>query len=397
MASSGAGAESIAKRWRELHGENSWEGLLDPLDLDLRNSLISYGELVQAALDGFNKETRSPHAGACLFGYDDLLARSGAAAAGHYKVTRFLYATSEASILPPLPLFLKGSTNFMGFVAVATDEGVAALGRRDVVVVWRGTMMLTENNNNLTFLPTSAEPVLGPPSVADQHLWALVHTGFLKLYTDSNSDSKLSKASARDQVHEEVRKLMELYKEEETSITVIGHSLGSSLATLTAVDLVANRVNAPAAGSSSQPPSPVTAILFASPCVGNDKFRDAFHSFPELRALHVRNNHDPVPDLPMLLPQVGVPLHIDTTLSPYLKDAKKTAHNLQGYLHGVAGAQGSAGGFKLEVDRDPALLNKDTDALKDEYPVPASWWVPHNKCMVKNAQGKWELKDFQQI
>ncbi|OEL35753.1 hypothetical protein BAE44_0003229 [Dichanthelium oligosanthes] len=57
MPSSGTG--SIAKRWRELQGEHSWSGLLDPLDLDHGKSIISYGELVQANSDGFNNEKRS--------------------------------------------------------------------------------------------------------------------------------------------------------------------------------------------------------------------------------------------------------------------------------------------------------------------------------------------------
>lgn len=61
MASCGTG--SIAQRWRELQGEKSWEGLLEPLDMDLRKSILSYGELVAAAGDGFNSEPHSANAG----------------------------------------------------------------------------------------------------------------------------------------------------------------------------------------------------------------------------------------------------------------------------------------------------------------------------------------------
>jgi len=100
---------STATRWRELQGNNSWNGLLDPLDLDLRESIISYGELVQATYDGFNRERRSPHAGACLYGRADLLPGVGVAAARRYAVTRFVYATATLRVpesdvlLLPLP------------------------------------------------------------------------------------------------------------------------------------------------------------------------------------------------------------------------------------------------------------------------------------------------------
>ncbi|XP_062232656.1 phospholipase A1-II 7-like [Phragmites australis] len=395
---------SIANRWRELHGEDSWNGLLDPLDIDLRASIISYGELAQATYDGFNQEKRSPHAGACVFGHSDLLARAGVAAAGSYAVTKFVYATSglpmpEAFLLLPLPMLPEAwsrESNWMGYVAVATDEGVATLGRRDILVSWRGTMKNLEWVNDFDFTPVSAAPVLGPAAAANPA--ALVHRGFLSVYTSSNADSKYNQASARDQVLEEVRRLIELYKDEVTSITVTGHSLGASLATLNAVDIVANGVNA--AANSSQPPCPVTAIVFASPRVGDGSFKAAFRSFPDLRALHVKNAGDIVPMYPPLgYVDVAVPLPIHTGRSPYLRHpgTVQTLHNLECYLHGVAGEQGGAGGFNLEVDRDVALVNKGEDALKDEYPVPADWWVAENKCMVKGDDGHWTLQDFEQI
>nr|CAB3463675.1 unnamed protein product [Digitaria exilis] len=404
-----ASGNGIAKRWRELHGAQSWNGLLDPLDLDLRKSIISYGELAQATYDGFNNERRSPHAGACMHSYDELLSKSGAAAAGHYKVTKFIYATSGLP-LPDAFLFLPlaelrdawcRESNFMGYVAVATDEGAAALGRRDIVVAWRGTIRPLEWSNDVDVTPVPAGPVLG--SKAGSYPLALVHRGFLSLYTSSKPSSKFNQKSARDQVFEEVKRLMELYKNEEKSITVTGHSLGAALSMISSVDMAAAGLNVSPAGSTTQqPPCPVTAVVFACPNVGNFFFKSAFGSFRELRALHVRNFGDVVPLFPALtyVDVSSAALSLTASRSPFLKwDPANVAaaHNLELYLHGVAGEQGSAGGFKLEVERDVALVNKGTDALKYEYPVPANWWVTQHRCMVKNAKGQWELQDFKHI
>ncbi|CAL4906328.1 unnamed protein product [Urochloa decumbens] len=383
----GNGKCNAAERWPELQGEHSWDGLLDPLDIDLRKSIISYGELVSATGYGFNKEKRSPHYGLCMYGRGDLLTKSGVADAAHYSVTKFVYATAE------LLFGLCKETTWMGYVAVATDEGVAELGRRDIVVAWRGTLTEVEAIKDiLEFVPAPAKSVLG--TAAAKYPSALVHSGFLSVYTTSNANSELGKTSARDQVFEEVKRLVELYKDEEISITVVGHSLGASLSILNAVDLVSNGVNS---GGGGRPPCLVTAVVFACPHVGNQSFKDAFDSFEDhLKALHVKNKIDPVPEFMAWLPDLGVTLPIDTSLSPCLKDPKKTAHELECYQHGVAGVQ-TGGGFDLAVDRDPALLNRAVDALKDEYPVPASWWVPEYKSMVKNDKGKWELNDFEEI
>ncbi|CAL4896050.1 unnamed protein product [Urochloa decumbens] len=396
-ATAPSSSPTAATRWRNLQGNNSWKGLLDPLDIDLRKSIISYGELAQAAQDGFNSERRSPHAGACLYGRTDLLAGVGAsAAAGNYAVTKFVYATvappvPESFLLLPLPE-VKGAwcreSNWIGYVAVATDEGAAELGRRDVVVAWRGTATDLEWANDFAFVRARVRRV---------------RAGLRRRCEPAGRRARrlpIPNTCVLVQVFEEVRRLMELYKDEVTSITVTGHSLGAALATLNAVDIAANGgLNSPT--NSSQPPCPVTAIVFACPHVGDRFFKAAFGSFPDLRALHVKNAGDVVPAVPPLVyvDVATVRLHIDTGRSPYLKapGTAGTLHNLECYLHGVAGEQGSAGGFKLEVERDVALVNKGADALKDEYPVPASWWVAKNKWMVRGDDGHWALKDFEEI
>uniref|UniRef100_A0ACD5T7A9 Uncharacterized protein n=1 Tax=Avena sativa TaxID=4498 RepID=A0ACD5T7A9_AVESA len=419
MASPKLGAVSIASRWPELQGSGSWAGLLDPLDADLRASIIAYGEHAQAAYDGLNSEKRSPNAGRCLYSHANLLTATGVSHPEHYTVTKFLYATED---LDNVRVFNKSVANaffvhpvvrpakappgrpstWIGYVAVATDKGAVALGRRDIVVAWRGTVERPEVAKDLAFGCVSAAKVLQGSSADNKFRCARVHGGFLSVYTASDPDNN-DMASARDQALEEVRRLMEVHKDEVTSITVTGHSLGAALATLNAVDMVASGVNMPPAPS-QQPPCPVTAILFACPKVGNRRFKAAFASFPTLRALHVKNFWDMVPRMPPLYTDAAtVTLHIDTTRSPDLRRCNFELmnpfgdvlmfHNLECYLHGVAGDHGAHGDFELVVDRDVALVNKSSNALIDKYPVPASWWVAKNKFMVKQADGHWELMD----
>ncbi|XP_049358098.1 phospholipase A1-IIgamma-like isoform X1 [Solanum verrucosum] len=389
---------SMAEKWEELSGKNNWEGLLNPLDVDLRKYIIQYGELAEVTYDTFISDKVSKYAGASRYSMENLFSNVGLDAS-KYRVTKYFYATSSI----PLPdAFITKSlsreawskeSNFMGYVAVATDEGKVSLGRRDIVIAWRGTIQTLEWVNDLQFLQIPGPKVFGDGGLLPLFK-PLVHHGFYNVYTSESARSKFNKTSARDQVLEEVKRLVEEYKNEEVSITVTGHSLGASLATLNAVDIAYNKINKSSHGKEF----PVTAFVFASPKVGDLNFLNAFNKLKHLHVMRIHNILDIVPKYPPIgYFDVGQEIIIDTTKSPYLNLPGDiiTWHNLECYMHGVAGTQGIGllTDFKLEVDRDIALVNKSSGALKSEYLVPANWWTVKNKGMVQQEDGKWVLND----
>lgn len=193
---------SISQKWKTLNGEDHWSGLLDPLDIDLRKYIIHYGEMAQATRDAFNEEKASKYAGSSLYNQKNLLSKVGIEQGNpfKYEVTKYFYGT--ASI--PLPSFLVKSlsreawseeSNWIGYVAVATNEGKVALGRRDIVIAWRGTVQTMEWINDLKFDAVSATEIFrGNDDVKIQHGW---HS----IYATADPRSRFSKSSARNQVN----------------------------------------------------------------------------------------------------------------------------------------------------------------------------------------------------
>lgn len=211
-----------------------------------------------------------------------------------------------------------------------------------------------------------------------------VMKGWLTIYTSDDPKSPFTKTSARIQVLNKIKNLLQLYKDENPSVVLVGHSLGASLSILSAFDLVENVVK----------DVPVTAIVFGSPQVGNKAFNERFKKFPNLKVLHVKNVIDLITHYPGRLlgyEYTGVELVIDTRKSPSLKDSKNPGdwHNLQAMLHVVAGWNGSDKEFELKVKRSLALVNKSCEFLKDECHVPGSWWVEKNKGLVRREDGEW--------
>ncbi|WCJ27167.1 alpha/beta-Hydrolases superfamily protein [Euphorbia peplus] len=383
---------SIASNWKALSGiANNWKGLLDPIDNNLRQYLVHYGERVGAVQDSFNDVEQSDGHGLCRFPLEEFFIRTGLELGNpfKYQVIDYFYGRSEVDIGD----WTHEQSAFMGYVAVGTDEGKVVLGRRDILICWRGTMLPIEWLKNVDIIQTSASEVF-PGSKAK------VHQGFLNVYTDKSDDSVYSKTSAREQVLALVRRLVDKYAalNEDISITVAGHSLGGALATLNAIDIVFNGYNKPA---NSKTLYPVTCFVYGCPRVGDKTFQQLFNSLPNLHLLRIRNAKDIVSDLPPDLiftkySHVGVELRIDTQNSEDLKAQDiGESHDLNVYLYGIAGYQGEGKKFKLGFEFDVVVVNKNVDLLKEDYKVPPNWWTNvMNRGLVQMENGVWKLNDY---
>ncbi|KAE8686867.1 Detected protein of confused Function [Hibiscus syriacus] len=420
---------SIASRWRALSGENNWEGLLEPLDPDLRRYIIHYCQMTAAIKDLFNKKKKEADATE-----NDFFTKACLVKGNPYKyvVDRFIYAGTGVV-----------RSSWFGYVAVSTDEGKRALGRRDILIAWRGTMTKWELLNDCLIKHTSGIDIF---PTAKEH-GAKLHRGFHSVYTGTRTRCK---TSARQQVLVAVEELLNKYENEETSITVTGFSLGAALATLTAMDIVANGYNKPTTGNK---PCMVTAFTYGGPHIGNANLKNIFVTLGKhLHLLRIKNKKDPVTKLlPGSKTYFGNILVVDSSKSNYLKglispptpsmksmgsfflscingvgtkrkrshsrivplddELKATrisedededesqptpdesnrkhkrkrsipeilfsAHSMDLYMHGVAIQDIKNNTHKL--DHDIALVNKHSDRLKNEYKIPSNWWFGKNR------------------
>ena len=384
--------EVIAQNWRDMHASSNWDNLLDPLHPWLRREIIKYGEFAQATYDAFDFDSHSEYCGSCRYNRHKLFETLGLSGNG-YKVSKNIYAMSHVN----MPQWLERSklaetwskdSNWMGYVAVSDDEETRRIGRRDIVVAWRGTVAPTEWYEDLQ---RKLEPI-GHGDAKAEH-------GFLSLYTSKKDSTRYNKSSASEQVMKEVTRLVELYREkgEEVSLTITGHSLGGALALLNAYE-----------AASTIPNLPVSVISFGAPRVGNIAFRDELHQLG-VKTLRVVIKQDVVPWMPGLVfneslqkleitgtlgwvyTHVGAELKLDVRSSPYLKRGLNWPgfHSLETYLHLVDGFVSTSSTFREEARRDVALVNKACDMLVDELRIPHCWYQLANKGLVCNAHGRW--------
>ncbi|XVF73530.1 hypothetical protein PTKIN_Ptkin12aG0209000 [Pterospermum kingtungense] len=276
----------LAKNWTEYQGINNWEGLLDPLDDTLRSEILRYGQFVEAAYRSFDFDPNSPTYATCKFPKGSLLTRSCIGETG-YKPTRNLRATCGIRLpgwIDRGPSWVSTQSSWIGYVAVCHDkEEIARLGRRDVVIAFRGTATCLEWLENiratLTSLPDDVAANVGSKGSGGP----MVESGFLSLYTSGTSACP----SLQNMVRQEVGRVLEMYGDEPLSLTITGHSLGAALATLAAHDINTSFGNAPM----------VTVISFGGPRVGNQSFRHQLEKKGS-KILRIVNSDDVITKVP---------------------------------------------------------------------------------------------------
>nr|GMC80428.1 phospholipase A(1) DAD1, chloroplastic-like [Ipomoea batatas] len=279
------GIVGICNKWMEYQGIKDWEGLLDPLDDQLRMHILSYGHFVEAAYRSFDFDVASPTYATCRYEEDSMLARCGLGKSG-YKVVRNLYATSAVCIprwMKRVSTLVSPRSSWIGYVAVCDDvEEISRLGHRNVVIAFRGTATMSEWLENLRVTLTCLPDDMAP---ADCTCPPMVQSGLLSLYTSSYEYCQ----SLRDSIREEMHKILEMFSNdnESLSITITGHSLGAALAILTAYDITTQFCHAP----------PVTVVSFGGPRVGNHHFRSQLEA-NGTKILRIVNSDDPITKVP---------------------------------------------------------------------------------------------------
>ena len=137
------GPPQVAYLWRDIQGVNSWKGLLDPMNPLLKAEILRYGEFAQLCYDAFDDRDYSQYYGTCKHSKRSLFQKMGFPHSG-YEVTKYIYANTGA-----LGSFFGDKAIddgvWIGFIAVCTDPNeIQRLGRRDIVVAWRGTRTAQE-------------------------------------------------------------------------------------------------------------------------------------------------------------------------------------------------------------------------------------------------------------
>ncbi|KAL1805537.1 hypothetical protein ACET3Z_028605 [Daucus carota] len=275
----------LARLWKEVRGVHNGKDVVEPLDPLLQHEILRYGEFVAACYQVFDLDPGSSRYLNCKYGKNSMLSEVGLLDSG-YEVTKYIYATPDITIPTQND---RCCGRWIGYIAVSSDEQVKRHGRRDVMVVFRGTVTHHEWLANFmsSLTPARLDPHTSRPNVK-------VGAGVLSLYTSNESGNKFGLGSCREQLLCEVTRLLNMYKGEETVITLAGHSMGSSLALLLAYDIAELQLNV---NDNTKNKIPITVVSFGGPRVGNQGFKERCDELG-VNVLRVVNVNDPITKMP---------------------------------------------------------------------------------------------------
>ncbi|CAK7347743.1 unnamed protein product [Dovyalis caffra] len=368
----------LRQKWMEIQGIRNWEGLLDPLDDNLRGEILRYGDFVDAAYKSFDFDPSSPTYATCRFPKSTLFERSGLPDTG-YRLTKHLRATSGIQLprwTEKAPNWMFTQSSWIGYVAVSQNKAeITRLGRRDVVIAFRGTATCLEWLENLRATLTQL-PDTDCEKKGSDECGPMVESGFLSLYTSGTTMGP----SLQEMVRLEIKRLLQTYGDETLSLTVTGHSLGAALATLAAYDIKTAFNRSPL----------VTVISFGGPRVGNRSFRQHLEK-QGTKVLRIVNSDDVITKVPgfvidgendlankgdpnmaslpswiqkkvedtqWVYAEVGRELRLSSKDSPYLNGFNvATCHDLKTYLHLVDRFVSSSCPFRAKANQRGFLSN----------------------------------------
>lgn len=196
------------------------------------------------------------------------------------------------------------STELFGDKTELTWAIVINHTKKRIAVIFRGSCVMEDFIVDAT-LNSSPFLVDGPDSKAPP--LGRVHTGFYKyLYDKTQIGSDGRDISKSEAIMGKLHELFGIYKD--YTLYVTGHSLGAALSTLFAFRAADNALI----------PKPVINVSFASPFVGDQKFRDEFQKREILgliRHIRVSNEDDIVPLVPFTTLSIPPMLYKHTGLN----------------------------------------------------------------------------------
>lgn len=208
------------------------------------------------------------------------------------------------------------TTAYFGFIAVDNANPTS------IVVAIRGTKSLMEWWDDFQ---VSSTPCPFAPNAGN------VETGFLELYNSLHISSPGTTGNIialRETVSTGLKNEFSLdnYKQ----VTMVGHSLGSSLVTLYGLDMAANN-----------PSKEVIIYTLASPCTGNAEFVKYYNTVIS-ESYRIYNEPDVVPKSLLLLGYSHVPvgIEVDSRAYPWINQTIACYHSLGTYLYLLSGQKG---------------------------------------------------------